>query len=188
MTKQSLPGQSYNQITQSALSGYNRVRQIEEPRALRLHEFGVKGQRVYIGLGDGRYKEVALLPVTTPTTPTSTGGGGPVYGPHKLLGPDHSDTTTGTVARGDIPTGQGAAATWTRLAISVPAANVLNLLGTAFGDTEPAYKAVLDGTAPSTIPAGASATAGTSLVLSHRDHVHGSPATWPATACAWRLP
>lgn len=41
----------------------------------------------------------------------------------------HTDTTTGTVARGDVITGQGASATWTRLAIG--AAN--RVLGTTDG-------------------------------------------------------
>ena len=41
------------------------------------------------------------------------GGGG---GAHTLLGVTHSDTTTGTAARGDLITGQGVSPTWTRLA------------------------------------------------------------------------
>ncbi|MBM3725130.1 MAG: hypothetical protein FJW40_06870 [Acidobacteria bacterium] len=37
--------------------------------------------------------------------------------PHSLLSGSHGDSTTGTVARGDLIVGQGASATWTRLAI-----------------------------------------------------------------------
>jgi len=37
--------------------------------------------------------------------------------PHNLLSGTHSDTTTGSVARGDLITGQGGSATWQRLAI-----------------------------------------------------------------------
>lgn len=36
---------------------------------------------------------------------------------HALLSATHSDTTAGSVARGDIITGQGASPTWTRLAL-----------------------------------------------------------------------
>lgn len=99
MPKQNLPGQSYNQTMQSALRGFNPVRQIEEPRALRLHEMGITTKhQVYIGLGDGRYKEFALTGAVTATTTTKPG---PVYGPHVLattagLGADH--TTSGLTA------------------------------------------------------------------------------------------
>jgi hypothetical protein len=36
---------------------------------------------------------------------------------HKLLSATHDDTTAGTVTRGDLITGQGASATWTRMAL-----------------------------------------------------------------------
>ena len=101
---------------------------------------------------------------------------------HALLSTTHLDTTAAAVVRGDVVTGQGATPTWSRLAISVPAANVLNVLGVANGDTEPAWKTVLDATAPTTIGIGDVAAAGTALVFAHRDHTHGSPATWTATA------
>lgn len=41
-----------------------------------------------------------------------------------------------------------------------------------------------DATAPTTISAGDSATAGSSLAPAHRDHTHGAPATYPADAHA----
>lgn len=91
---------------------------------------------------------------------------------HNLLSSTHGDTTAASVSRGDMITGQGASAKWSRLAISVPAVNVLNVLGAANGDTEPAWKTVLDNTNPTTLSAGGSAAPGTSLVFSHRDHVH----------------
>jgi len=59
------------------------VRGVEEPRALRLREIGIKGQRVYIGFGDGRYGEFALVGATTPTATTTTPG--PIYGSHTCL-------------------------------------------------------------------------------------------------------
>lgn len=62
----------------------------------------------------------------------------------------------------------------TRLALSVPAANVLNVLGVANGETQPSYKSVFDGTNPAAIVD--SATPGTSLVAAHRDHVHSGSA------------
>ena len=95
---------------------------------------------------------------------------------------DHSDSTTGTCTRGDIITAQAATPTWTRLAITVPAAGLVNFLGAVNGDTEPGYKALFDVTVPGTIAAGASAAAGTAVVAARRDHVHGAPATWAATA------
>lgn len=104
--------------------------------------------------------------------------------------PDHTHASSGQggailfskdvlTAQGDILTRDGT--TIKRLARSVPAANVLNVLGLANGDVEPAWKTVLDATAPTTIAAGDAAAAGTSLVFAHRDHRHGAPATYPAT-------
>ena len=71
-------------------------------------------------------------------------------------------------AAGDIVRGTGADAAG-RLAITVPAANILNVLGVVNGETTVSWKSVHDGTAPAAI--GASA-AGTSLLSAHRDHVH----------------
>jgi hypothetical protein len=48
---------------------------------------------------------------------------------HNLLSATHGDTTAGTVARGDVITGQGASATWTRLAKGT-ANQVLSMDGT----------------------------------------------------------
>jgi len=94
----------------------------------------------------------------------------------------HSDATTGTCTRGDIITAQGATPKWVRLAITVPAATFMDYIGTANGDTEPGYKALFDATVPTTIAESAVAAAGTAAVAARRDHTHGAPATWAATA------
>jgi len=90
---------------------------------------------------------------------------------HDILSATHGDSTAAAVVRGDIMIGSGVVPKWTRLARSVPAANVLNVLGLANGDLEPAWKTVLDATAPVNVSL-AAAAAGTSLVFSHRDHGH----------------
>ncbi len=97
---------------------------------------------------------------------------------HNILSATHGDATAASAVRGDVITAQGASPTWSRLAISVPAANVLNVLGAANGDTEPSYKTILDGTTPATETVGGAGAAGTSLVAAHRDHAH--PITNPA--------
>jgi hypothetical protein len=71
---------------------------------------------------------------------------------------------------------------WTQYAISVPAANVRNVLGVDNAETVPTWKASLDGTMPETIAIAGAGQAGTSLIYSHRDHNHPAPATWTATA------
>jgi hypothetical protein len=58
-----------------------------------------------------------------------------------------------------------------------PAANVLNVVGIANGETVYTVKALLDSTAPSTQAFGDTASAGTSLVAAHRDHKHAMMAT-----------
>lgn len=100
---------------------------------------------------------------------------------HNLLSAVHTDTLTAAVVDGDVIIGNVTPA-WSRLAISIPAANVRNVLGVDNGELRPSWKTALDATAPTTISVGAAASAGTSLVFSHRDHTHGAPATWtPAT-------
>jgi hypothetical protein len=100
---------------------------------------------------------------------------------HAVLSTTHSDTLAAAVADGSIIIGN-ATPKWSTLAIAVPAANVRNVLGVDNGETRPSWKTALDATAPTTIAAGAAAAAGTSLVFAHRDHTHGAPATWAATA------
>lgn len=102
-------------------------------------------------------------------------------GIHELLSATHDDTTVAACILGDIITGQ-AGPLWKRLAISVPAANVRNVLGVDNGETGPTWKTALDGNNPTTIGIGDAAAPGTSLIFPHLDHQHGSPATWTATA------
>jgi len=108
----------------------------------------------------------------------SVGDGGGGGGAHDLLSATHGDTAAGAVVDGDVIVGNVTPA-WSRLAISIPAANVRNVLGIDNGELRPAWKTALDAVAPTTMAAGDAAAAGTSLVFSHRDHRHGSPATWP---------
>ena len=100
---------------------------------------------------------------------------------HNILSTTHGDTLAGAVADGSIIIGN-VTPKWSALAVSIPAANVRNVLGVDNGETRPSWKTALDGTAPTTIAPSAAAAAGTSLVFSHRDHTHGAPATYPATA------
>lgn len=78
-------------------------------------------------------------------------------------------------AAGDLAVGTGAD-TAARLAITVPAANILEVLGVVNGETTASWKAVHDGTAPTTSAVGDAASAGTALTAAHRDHVHGREA------------
>ena len=59
---------------------------------------------------------------------------------------------------------------WEELVISVPVANVRNALAIDNGETVPSYKTTLDATTPAAVDAAGSP--GTSLIYSHRDHVH----------------
>ncbi len=66
-----------------------------------------------------------------------------------------------------------------RLALSVPAANVRNVLGVDNGESDPSWKTALDATNPANIAN--SASPGTALPFAHRDHVHAHPAGLTAT-------
>lgn len=99
---------------------------------------------------------------------------------HNLLSAMHGDTLTAAVVDGDIIIGN-VTPKWSRLAISIPAANVRNVLGIDNGELRPAWKTALDATNPTSISVGGAASPGTSLIFSHRDHTHGAPATWTAT-------
>lgn len=102
---------------------------------------------------------------------------------HRLLGFLHRDTTAADPVRGDIIVAQGAPPFWARYAIAPAASGITRKAFIADnGDLEPTYKDTLDATAPTTIAENDTAAPGTSLIYSHRDHKHGSPATWKATA------
>lgn len=90
---------------------------------------------------------------------------------HNILSSSHGDTLTGSVLDGMLIIGN-VTPKWSALAISVPAANVRNVLGIDNGELRPSWKAALDATNPATLTAAGAAAAGTSLVFSHRDHVH----------------
>ena len=62
----------------------------------------------FIGVG------VTCADVVTSTQCTIPGGAS-----HNLLSATHSDTTAGTVVRGDLVAGQGASPTWVRLALGL---------------------------------------------------------------------
>ena len=101
------------------------------------------------------------------------------YGPlHDMLAATHSDTLAGSVVDGDVIIGN-VTPKWSRLAIAVPAANVRNVLGIDNGETRPSWKTALDATNPANIAN--AANPGTSLVFSHRDHVHAHAAGLTAT-------
>lgn len=98
---------------------------------------------------------------------------------HAMLdGSVHTDSVADAVTAGSIIVGNDTPK-WDELVISVPAANVRNVLGIDNGETTPTWKTALDGTNPAA--AGPSAAPGTSLVFAHRDHVHALGtlgATW----------
>lgn len=90
--------------------------------------------KLLIGKTDGSY---AVANLTAGSNITITNGDGTIQissavGNHNLLSSTHSDSTTGTVARGDLITGQGASATWTRLALG-PSTNYMRSDGTDAG-------------------------------------------------------
>jgi hypothetical protein len=83
-------------------------------------------------------------------------------------------------AAGDLAVGTGSH-TAAKLGITVPAANILEVLGVVNGETTASWKAVHDSTAPSTQAFGDAAAAGTALTASHRDHKHAMMANpWTA--------
>ena len=83
----------------------------------------------------------------------------------------HSDIANSLLtAKGDLIIASGAS-TPARYALSVPAANLLNVLGVANGEDTPTWKALFDATAPAAVSL-ATASAGTSLIAAHRDHTH----------------
>jgi len=114
-----------------------------------------------------------LHPEYSGSAHTHAGGG-----THALLdGSTHSDTLVDTVTDGGVIIGN-VTPKWSSLAISIPAANVRNVLGVDNGELRPSWKAILDGTTPAAI---GTAVAGTALTASHRDHVHATGAGTPST-------
>lgn len=96
---------------------------------------------------------------------------GAVSAPHNLLdGVTHPDTVAQAVSAGSLVYGDNTP-DWNELVRVVPGGAALrNVLGLDQGDTVPAWKAALDAVNPANIAAAASP--GTSLLFSHRDHIH----------------
>ena len=76
-------------------------------------------------------------------------------------GDDNTDLDTSTTRHGLVPKAVA------------PAANILNVMGIANGETALTNKAIHDATNPAALAA--AAAPGTSLICSHRDHVHLDP-------------
>lgn len=116
---------------------------------------------------------VTEIKVTNGTLTDNTGGSVSIDitgAPHDIFSATHGDTTgAASPVDGDTIIGN-ATPKWSKLAISVPAANVRNVLGVDNGETRPSWKTALDATGPADIAS--AAAAGTSLVFSHRDHAH----------------
>ena len=99
---------------------------------------------------------------------------GASYSPtaHNVLSAYHGDTLTGNVLDGDIIIGN-VTPVWSRLAISVPASPLFNVLGVVNAETRPSWKAVFDGNLPESLVVGGSSAVGSAMVASRRDHHHG---------------
>lgn len=92
---------------------------------------------------------------------------------HNIFSIDHVDTTGAAApVDGDVIIAN-ATPKWSKLAISIPAANVRNVLGIDNAELRPSWKTALDATNPANIAA--AAEPGTSLVFAHRDHIHAHP-------------
>lgn len=111
---------------------------------------------------------------------TLTWDAGGAGGAHDILSATHTDSAAAAVVDGDTIIGNVTPA-WSKLAISIPAANVRNALGIDNGELRPSWKTALDGNDPTAITVNAAGAPGTSLIFSHRDHRHASPVTWTAT-------
>ena len=96
---------------------------------------------------------------------------------HHLLWATPKTVATDVIwdAAGDVAVGTGAD-TAARLALTVPAANVLNALGVVNGETTPTWKSLMDATVATTQASGDAASAGTGTLLARITHKHGMPA------------
>jgi len=113
---------------------------------------------------------------------TSAAPGAPAA--HNIFSTSHGDIAgAAAVVDGDIIIGN-ATPKWSKLAISVPAAGLINMLGVANGELRPSWKALFDATVPTTIAPSDAASAGTAVVAARRDHKHAAPATYPADSHA----
>lgn len=92
---------------------------------------------------------------------------------HSLLSTVHDDTVVSDVSEGSIIVGNGTPA-YAELVITVPSSGLRNALAVDNGETVPTWKATLDTTNATAL---GSAAPGTSLIYSHRDHVHNHPSS-----------
>ncbi len=146
--------------------------------------------------GETRPSWKTALASTTPTAITAGGTGGPgtslIFShldhdhpapatypatAHNIFSTTHGDTTgAASPVDGDIVIGN-VTPKWSKLAITVPAADVLNALGVVFGETRPSWKSLMDGTVATTQAFGDAAAAGTGVLLARITHKHAMPAS-----------
>lgn len=132
---------------------------------------------VGVGTTDARADHVHATGAGTPaavSTANATGTGPAASMTDHVHAHETAHVAHDTVwaAAGDLVVGTGAA-TAAKLGITVPAANILNVLGVVNAETTATWKSVHDGTAPTTSALADAAAAGTSLLSAHRDHTHG---------------
>ena len=125
-----------------------------------------------IANGETAYANKALFDATNPAALGTAGPGTSLVAAHR----DHVHTLPklDDVAAPDNNTDLDASTTVHGLLLkaTAPAANVLNVVGIANGETAYANKALFDATNPAAL---GTAAPGTSLIAAHRDHVHTLP-------------
>jgi hypothetical protein len=144
----------------------------------------------YVGITNGEtaYANKALFDATVPTTiaPSDAASAGtatvaarrdhlhaaPASFPataHAMFSASHSDIAANAApVDGDVIIGN-VTPKWSKLAISIPAASLINVLGVVNGELRPSWKALLDATNPAAV---GTAAPGTATTAAHRDHVH----------------
>jgi hypothetical protein len=107
-----------------------------------------------------------------------------VSGNHNLFSTTHADTTgAASPVDGDMIIGNATPA-WSKVAISVPAAGLMNIFGVVNAETRGSWKALFDATNPTTIGVSDAAAPGSAMAAARRDHQHASPATFPPASHA----
>lgn len=92
---------------------------------------------------------------------------------HDVFSTSHGDTTgAASPVDGDIIIAN-ATPKWSKLAISIPASGLINIMAVGYGELRPSWKALLDSTNPAAL---GTAGPGTQTVAARRDHVHAMPA------------
>jgi hypothetical protein len=133
-----------------------------------------------------------ILSIGNPNDVLAVGGAGasglqwvaPAATSHDIFSATHTDVSgAASPVDGDTIIGN-ATPKWSKLAISIPAATFINLLGVANGELRPSWKALFDATVPTTIAPSDSASAGSAVAAARRDHQHAAPATFPPSSHA----